>query len=231
MKRMYNPIILNDYVEKYDIEKYFNEDMKPFLELLLFNRGDHICKDGEKMDYLFFFIEGRAKVYTVLKNGKSLLLCFYNSVKVIGDVEFMNSEAATSNIQVIEDSYCIAIPMEKVREHLINDAKFLLFMCKSLGQKLNRLSKNSSINLLYPLENRLASYILATGITIENSGIKVLVFNENLTEISELLGTSYRHILRTLKILCENGVIKKKDSSFEVVDKHKLISLSADLYK
>ncbi len=84
--------------------------------------------------------------------------------------------------------------------------------------------KNSSINLLYPLENRLASYILATGERIDNNE-EIIKFNENLTEIAELLGTSYRHLLRTLNNLSCKGAIRKKINYFQVLDEKILKSL------
>lgn len=231
MKRIHDSKLASQYIEKHNINELFSKDISPYMELFLFNKGDHICKEGENLSYLFFLVEGKAKVYSSLSNGKTLLLCFYNSGKIIGDVEFMKLEPANSNIQVIEDSYCIAISLQKVREYLLDDAKFLRFMCESLSQKLNRLSKNSSINLLYPLENRLASYILATGTNANINEINVLIFNENLTEIAKLLGTSYRHLLRTLNILCKNGILKKRNSCFEVIDRNMLINLAADLYR
>ncbi|MFH4289055.1 helix-turn-helix domain-containing protein, partial [Acinetobacter baumannii] len=83
--------------------------------------------------------------------------------------------------------------------------------------KLNRLSKNSTINLLYPLENRLASYMLAAGERAVQHGNRI-VFSGNLTETAELLGTSYRHLLRTLNVFCDKEIIKKNDGCFEVVN-------------
>lgn len=85
--------------------------------------------------------------------------------------------------------------------------------------------KNSSINLLYPLENRLASYILATGERVNNNEERIIKFNENLTEIGELLGTSYRHLLRTLNNLSCKGAIRKKSNYFQVLDEKILKSL------
>ena len=201
------------------------------MELVLFKKNEYICRENEDINYLFFFVEGKAKVYTTLSNGKSLLLCFYQEFKVLGDLELMNSQTASTNVQVIEDAYCIAISLEKAKSYLFNDVKFLRYVCASLSEKLNRCSKNSSINLLFPLENRLASYILVTGESIDNNEKKTIKFNENLTEISELLGTSYRHLLRTLNILCVKGAMVKKDNCFEVVDEMILRKLAADLYK
>jgi len=220
MLKIHNKKAMEEYVLKYNINDIFTEDMRPFMELLLFKKGEYICRDNEKLNYLFFFVDGKAKVYSTLSNGKSLLLCFYQGFKVLGDLEMINSEPASTNVQVIEDTYCIGISTEKVKTYLLDDAKFLRYICNSLGEKLNRCSKNSSINLLYPLENRLASYILATGEDLD----------ESLTEISELLGTSYRHLLRTLNNMCQEGLIKRNDTGFEIIDKKVLTKLASDLY-
>lgn len=223
--------LMNKYILKHEIGEIFAENMMPHMELLLFKKNEYICRDGEPLDYFLFFVEGKAKVLITLSNGKSLLLCFYQDFQVLGDLEITNLQTASSNVQVIEDAYCIGISLEYVRANLLNDSKFLRFICSSLGEKLNRLSKNSSINLLYPLENRLASYILAAGERVDNSSKKTIELNENLTEISELLGTSYRHLLRTLNILCSKNIMKKKRGSYEVIDEANLINLAADLYR
>jgi len=221
---------VDKYILKYEINEIFTEDMRPFMELFLFRRNEFICRESEKINYFFFFVEGKAKIYTTLSNGKSLLLSFCQGFNVLGDLEIIELEKASSSVQVLEDTYCIGISFEDMRAYSINDAKFLRFICNSLGQKLNRCSKNSSINLLYPLENRLASYILATSENMDDSGKRILEFNENLTEISELLATSYRHLLRTLNVLCLKGAIKKRDNYFEVIDEKTLKKLAADLY-
>ena len=185
---------LNKYILKYTMNDIFTKDMKPFMELLFYKKNEHIMKESEEINYLLFLVKGKAKVYVTLSNGKSLLLCFYQGFKVLGDLEIIDSKNAASNVQVIEDTYCIGISFANVRTYLLNDAKFLKFICSSLGEKLYSCSKNSSINLLYSVENRLASYIITTGERIDESGQASTIFDENLTEIAELLGTSYRHL-------------------------------------
>lgn len=220
MFKIHDKKSMEEYILKYNINNIFTEDMRPFMELLLFKKGEYICRDNEKLNHLFFFVDGKAKVYLTLSNGKSLLLCFYQDFEILGDLELINSEPATTNVQAIVDTYCIGISTEKVKAYLLNDTKFLRYICNSLGEKLSRCSKNSSINLLYPLENRLASYMLTAG---EN-------LDESHTEISELLGTSYRHLLRTLNDMCQKGLIKKNDTGFEIIDKKSLTKLASDLY-
>lgn len=229
MERILDNKKLNFFITKYNINEVFSLDMKPYMELLLFNRNEYICKADEKLNYLFFFVKGKAKVYTSLSNGKSLLLCFYRPFKIIGDVEFMNIETANSNIQVIEETYCVGISFDNIRRLVLDDCKFLRFICDCLGEKLIRLSKNSSINLLYPLENRLASYILAT--CDNNEDKDNVIFDGNLAEVSELLGTSYRHLLRTLNILSNRCAIKKKGHFYEILNIDILEKLAGELYE
>jgi CRP/FNR family transcriptional regulator, putaive post-exponential-phase nitrogen-starvation regulator len=231
MKRIINQMELEKYINKYTMNDLFSRDMKSFMELLFYKKNEYIAKDSENMKYLLFLVKGKAKVFMTLSNGKSLLLCFYQEFKVLGDLEIMESQKAVTNVQVIEDSYCIGIPIAAVKEYLLEDAKFLRFICSSLGNKLTRCSKNSSINLLYSLENRLASYIYTTGNRIPTQEGSKIVFEENLTHIAELLGTSYRHLLRTLTTLCKKNIIKKTGSFYEVTDEKVLYDLSSDLYR
>jgi CRP-like cAMP-binding protein len=221
---------LEFYIAKYDLQNIFSVDMKKFMELFLFNKNEYICKIDEKIEYIYFFVDGKAKVYTMLGNGKSLLVSFYKPLMIIGDVECIHLNAASSNVQVIEDTYCIAIEFDKIQKYALEDAKFLRYMNESLGKKLIRLSKYSSINLLYPLENRLASYLLAVTPPSNEQISSSLDKDCNLTEMAELLGTSYRHLLRTLNKLCENGCIVKNRDSYEIRDRARLEELSGEGY-
>jgi CRP/FNR family transcriptional regulator, putaive post-exponential-phase nitrogen-starvation regulator len=231
MRKVIDDDRLEHYISKYKINEIFSSDMKKYMELFLFHKGEYICKSSERLEYLFFFVEGRAKVYSTLSNGKSLLLCFYKSFKVLGDVEFMYYETANSNVQSIEDTYCIGISFENIRKFALDDSRFLRYICDNLGEKLIRLSKYSSINLLYPLENRLASYILADTSNTMKEGKSLIVFEGNLSEVAELLGTSYRHLLRTLKDFSMQKLIKKNMQMYEILDLEKLKKLAGDLYE
>lgn len=243
-----DPIKLKYYIEKFQIIELFTEDPTDKMDLYYFKKGEYICREEEKMRYLYFFVSGSAKVYSVLSNGKSLLLAFYDGFRMLGDVELFGKQTASSNVEVIKDSYCLGIPMDYAKNVLVSDNKFLQFVCKTLGDKLNRSSKNSSINLLYPLENRLSSYIYAmvsdrvtdsgyfsgqsTKISQSNrSDNETPKFSGNLTEIAELLGTSYRHLLRTLNALVAKSILEKEKNCYRVIDLEQLEKLAADLYR
>lgn len=228
MIKLENKNKLTFYLNKFNIEEIFSQDIKKHMELHFFKKGSHICKKGEKLDYFYFFVKGRAKVYTSTPNGKSLLIRFYSPLQVIGDVEITCDENADSSIQAIEDCLCIGIPIEIIQKLSTYDPKFLAFVCQQLSYKLTSTSASTSLNLLYPLENRLASYLLA--LYPNNLSPKDKVANDNFTQIAELLGADYRHFLRIVNKLCDKNIIKKEKRSLVIIDRDALSELAVDLY-
>ena len=225
MKKIEDPFIIEKYYNELNMQEIFINDVTKHMKLLKFDKYEE-----EDLEYLLFFIQGKAKVFKTLPNGRNLLLAFYNSIRVIGDIEIVKNQSATSTIQALSTCYCLAIPMKKARLELTNDRKFLKFTCESLAEKLAAVSMNSSINLLYPLENRLASYINEFLTNDEDSNIYI-DFDENLVNIAELLGSSYRHLLRTLNTLSKKGVLEKEDGKYKVINKVLLEELAGDLYQ
>ncbi len=228
MNRVKDFNLINKYINIHNIGSLFNSDIKENLELLFFDKRELIFKKGDEINYLMFFVEGKAKVYMTLENGKFLLLDFYKELDTLGDLELVTNDVSTCNVEAIEPCVCIGISIKLIKNMYCKDTNLLNFLCTSLGEKLKRSSRNSSINLLYPLENRLASYIISIGVKEENKYFK---FDETLTIISELLGTSYRHLLRTLNNLCDKKILSKKDGLYIILDYKKLKTLSADIYR
>ena len=198
------------------------------MELHFFKKGSHICQKGDKLDYFYFFVKGRAKVYISTPNGKSLLIRFYSPLQLIGEAEITCDKDADCNIQAIEDCICIGIPINIIQEISTYDPKFLKFICQSLSYKLTSTSASTSLNLLYPLENRLASYLLALYPSDLNPEDKVMT--DNFTQLAELLGADYRHFLRIVDKLCSKNIIKKEKRSLVIVDRQALSELAVDLY-
>ena len=225
-----DPKKIEKFMEIYEMDKLFSDNMEEYMTLYMFNTNDYICREEEQLENMYFLVQGKAKVSKHLENGKSLLISFYRPLTIIGDVEFIGHKVTDCSVQAIEDTYCIGINFDIVRSKLIKDCKFLLNICRYLSDKLRDGSNNSSINLLYPLENRLASYIVAF-VNTNDDKVEKFIFKESYSEISELLGTSYRHLSRTLNKFCLEGILKKCEKEYIIQDFEKLLSLAKDLYK
>lgn len=223
MEKINNPELFNFYLKQNKLDNFFSEDLINKMELFIFNKGEYICKVSEPVEYLFFLVKGKCSVFNMVENGKSLLICFYNNFEVLCEFEFFNDGISKTNIKAVEDTYCLGISVPKYKGELIKDIKLLNFLCAHLCKKLERSDRNNSINLLYSLENRLASYILFT----QKEGC----FFSNYTQLAEHLGTSYRHLLRVLCGLCSKGVLMKKEDGYHIKNIHLLKEISGDYYE
>ena len=151
MKRLFNSDILLSYVEKYDLNSIFEKDMLKHMELFIFDKGELICTKGNELKYMYFLVSGKLKIYTLHDNGKSILLRFYKPLNVLGDVEFLTDFKIQCNVESLNESILIGLPLNVLHKNADNDAKFLRFITKNLSYKLYTISNATSINLLYPL--------------------------------------------------------------------------------
>lgn len=214
--------LLEFYIKKYQLNKYFSNSKIFDFTILEYEPNEYICTYGSTLKYLYFFLEGKAKTYTTLSNGKSLLHCFCTPISILGEIELVTNIPTCTNVMALTNVVCIGIPLITQHELLLNDITFMKFISCELAKKLNRFSNNSSNNLLNPVEKRLASYIIST----ESNNI----FSSNLTEVAELLGTSYRQLLRVLNKLCSSELLYKKNNIYIIKDKNKLLELGEDIY-
>ncbi|OPJ54660.1 regulatory protein YeiL [Clostridium chromiireducens] len=154
-----------------------------------------------------------------------MLLKFYSDFISIGDLELLRNKPIQCNVEAIEDSYLIAIPSEILRKKYIDNVDFLHYLVNSLSEKLEATINNSSYNYVYPLINRLASY-LVEHITDK----KHIMIDSSFKEIAQFLGTTYRHLGRTIKELELQDIIKCDNKIIYILDEDKLRELSKNMY-
>lgn len=186
-------------------------------------RGEYICMAESPLGAVFIVVSGRAKVSFTAENGRSLLLGFYQDGGLIGDLEFMtDSDTAHMGVQAVTPVTCLSVPVAANREELLENARFLMCAGNGLAKKLGSSNDNCAQIILYPLETRLCSYIAATA----EDGY----FREKLTETAELLGASYRHLMRALAGLCEKRLLEKRGRAYFVRDRDALMRAGMGLY-
>ncbi|WP_261856902.1 cyclic nucleotide-binding domain-containing protein [Clostridium folliculivorans] len=226
-----NRSTIEAFKDLHNIDSYFSSDMTTHMEIHIFEKGELVYRSNEEIEYFYFLVKGKCKVYTLLQNGKSLLLRFYNPLMVMGDLEFISESTANCNVEAVHSCTFIGISLDVIRKYAKDDAIFLRHICKSLSEKLATSAVSNSINLLYPLENRLASYMLAISSEEDLSTSLKGIVAERFTEIAELLGTSYRHLLRIINKLCDQKIIARNGNSLVILDYERLENLAGDLYQ
>jgi len=154
-----------------------------------------------------------------------MLLKFYKDLNTIGDLELLKNLPICCNIDAIEDTYMIAVSVDILRKEYFNDSKFLRHLVESLSEKLYATINNSSYNSVYPLINRISSYLVEHLIHRD-----YVILNSSFLEIAQFLGTTYRHLNRTLNELEAKSIIRCENKTIYILDEEKLRDLAKNLY-
>ncbi|HCQ88880.1 MULTISPECIES: Crp/Fnr family transcriptional regulator [unclassified Clostridium] len=225
MRRISDNNLLNHYIDKHNMENIFDKDMLKYAQLHFYEKDEYILEAESELQYYYLLVDGKIKISYLFENGKSMFLKFYKEFNTIGDLELLKNIPIRCNIDAIEDTYLVAIPTDILRKKYLNNIKFLHHLIDSLSEKLYATINNSSYNFVYPLINRLSSY-LVEHITDKD----YIILSSSFIEIAQFLGTTYRHLNRTFKELETEGIIKCDNKTVYILDENRLRELSKNLY-
>ncbi|MDK8190844.1 cyclic nucleotide-binding domain-containing protein [Paenibacillus sp. UMB7766-LJ446] len=219
MEEYQNEHQLLHYLKQYQLESVFHEPLRTHMTLCHFEKCELICREGETSEYLYVLVEGKIKIFTTSPQDKTLVLCFKTPLEVVGDVEYVRESDIVNTVQAVSPVVMLRIHYQWLAELASDYAPLLKFLLKIISHKFYIDSNFSNFNLMYPVEVRLASYLLS--ISTEEAG--AVVHEEldafNLTDIANLIGTSYRHLNRVIQKLCADGLIIRDQGFIMVKDR------------
>ncbi|OMC68471.1 hypothetical protein BK126_11585 [Paenibacillus sp. FSL H7-0326] len=228
MKLLHNEDLLMRFIQTYELDILLNtvniHDMKLY-ELM---HGDRVCSSGDDIDHLFFLVQGRLKVYTTMSNGKSLALRFNDPLSLIGDVELVTKNKASTTVECVRPAILIGISYSALNQHYITQPAFLHFLLEHMCYKLTSLNRSSSVNLLYPLDKKFAGYLTSMMLDSETGVVLNKISSRSLNGIADLLGTSYRHLNRVVKQFTEIGILERRRGELILLDEQKLRDMAPD---
>lgn len=198
-----------------------NPDLLSGCQLHRYASGETIFRQGCALETLLFVIRGTAKVCLNARNGRNLILCYYASEGMLGDVEFATGEsAATTTVIAVTDFLCAAVPLSENAESLKGNLAFMNRVADGLSRKLLRSCDAHVASALYTSEQRICSYILMA----RRNGW----FREYLTDTAQTVGVSYRHVLRIMNALCDAGILSKTGAGYKIEDMEALQNRSCE---
>lgn len=226
-----NAVQRQSYLDRHGFSQFLPPQAIRALRLCLFSSGEYLCREGDPTRSLLFLVDGRCRVIRSLQNGKESLICFYEDFAILGELELICalspgrvSFPLINTVQAIGPVCCLALPIDLAQALLWEEPLFLRYLCPRLAQKLVKNNQDLSINLHYPVDQRLASYLFRSCSSSE------ALFWENHTHLAEYLGCSHRQLLRVLQRFREAGLLKKEGNAYRILDMPRLKKLAGDIY-
>lgn len=165
-------------------------------------------------------VKGKLKIFTTTKEGKTFILCFKHPLEAIGDIEYVQQTDMVNTVEAVTEVHMLRISHQALMRHAKDDSRVLTFLLKGITNKFYTKSNDLSFHLLYPVEVRLASYLLSV-LTGDNSASAL-----RLTDAASLIGTSYRHINRVIQQFCEKGLIERRRGKITILDREGLLEIA-----
>lgn len=228
MKEIKDTERLKEYLQSYRIESVFNEEIMPYLSLFYFDQGELICSQGEATQYLYVLVKGKVKIFTTSEEGKTLILSFKKPLEVIGDIEYVQEINTINTVEAVSPVVMIGVRQSVLRRFLKEHSPFLQFLLDIITKKFYVKSNSMRFNLMYPVEVRLANYLLSVAYDENNALVNGQLSTSNLTDIANLIGTSYRHLNRVILQFCTEGLVERKKGAILIKDLEGLKAIAKD---
>lgn len=222
MKEIQDSAQLQAYMNQYGFQDIFNEKLKSSMTLYDFERGELICSQGDLAESLYILVKGKIKVFTTSPEGRSLILNFTTPVEVIGDIEYVQNIKIMNTVEAVTPVQMIGVPCRLMRKYGQDSPALLSFLLDVITRKFHQKNNTLRFNLLYPVEVRLASYLLSVTYDDSDPGYQGKLSTLVLTDVANLIGTSYRHLNRTIRKMCQDGLIIRSKGFLIVKDREGL---------
>lgn len=218
---------INGYFARTELGRIFDLDVAQHCRLFQYERGELICENGADVEYLLFMVKGEAKVYTLLENGKSYLLRFEKPMIVYGDIEVLFDQVYSANVEAMNSCCCLGIPIGYIRRYCLDNPVFLKYVIGTLSARLDAISHMSTSNLLLPLKNKFASYLMAH----KEPNNHNVVIQRSYVNLADQLGATYRHLSRVMSDMTDEGLIERNGKKFVLIDLETLSELAGNTYR
>lgn len=193
-------------------------DMFP---IITFHNNDYILIEGDSVDSMYFLLTGKIKVFKNYENGKTMLVRLFDHFTILGDIEYILEKEVQCTVQAVGDVKFIKVPFNYMDKEYRRDTNFLNNILIQLSSKILLTNDQAALNLMYSLDTRFASYLLS----FANSDTNIVDLPK-LEDVSNNLGTSYRHLSRTIKKFIEKGAIMKNKKTIRIKNKKLLLEIS-----
>ena len=208
--------IIQDFLARPEIRQVFPDHYQKQLRLVVYGADEAICQQDDQLTALSLVVKGKVKIVRRLFNGKDYILDISTHPNLIGDIELLTGQAIVSSVIALDKVWVVQLPLSN-RQELLSDSTFLYMVGKGLATSLYQQNIQVASNIGYSVKERLATHIL----NIENQGH----FQLELHLLADSFGTSYRHLLRTIKDFLEKNIISKQGKDYQICDRKTLEKL------
>ncbi|EJQ12677.1 Crp/Fnr family transcriptional regulator [Bacillus cereus] len=220
--------LIIQYLKAYNLLEIFSGISTDNFQVNHFEKGKLICDKDDEIHRLYFVDKGKVKVYTITPEGKKLILRFINPLAIVGDIELIQNSKVHNVVEACSDVVAISITNTVIRNKLLHDPICMNFLLENIANTLKISTRFTALNLLYPVEVRVASYLLSISTDSNGNMYKEDLDSTSVSSIADFIGVSYRHVIRVLQKFYSEKLIEKNNGVIVIKDFSRMKEVAKD---
>ena len=213
MQMMNNPELKNQYVRSLDSR--FSEEL--VCDLIECEPGEAILRQGEDLDYLYFLMRGKVKIYSTSMEGKGLIVAFNRPIQLFGDIEFLQQSAIIHTVEALGTVHLLRFTIAEAKRLQVETA-FNAYLLDVISRKFYTKSQVLSFHLLNEASTRFASYLLSISHNENGQFVEPFVKRKDLAAIAEFIGITTRHQNRIILKFAQEHILERTDAGIVILN-------------
>ena len=198
-----------------DLEKVFKNKQQ-----YLYKKDKTIYCKGNSSNFIFYLISGEVKTYSTHEEGKELISGIFEKHDFFGFTSLSKNAPYKENAIAIKESKLLKISKKEVFDLIKQNPQISINFMEILTENMNSLKENL-IHMAYDsVRKRTAASLLILHRKSESKKIEISRY-----DLASLVGIAKETLIRTLKEMKEEGIIKTGRNSIKIVDLNKLKSI------
>jgi CRP-like cAMP-binding protein len=196
--------------------------------LRMYDRGEHVFREGDPSDFFVVIVTGRVKVYKQTPAGNDLILEIFGAGGPLGAVAAYESRPYPASAEALEPTTCLLIPRPQFFALLEQHPSLVRGLLSSLSHRLVELTTRLTELTGGRIETRFARLFLKLGDQLgrqERGGLFVPL-PLSRQELADLTGTTIETCIRIMSRWGKEDVLRTEKDGFVLIDRPSLKALA-----
>jgi CRP/FNR family transcriptional regulator, dissimilatory nitrate respiration regulator len=186
-------------------------------------RRSVLFRAGDTPAALYFVLAGRVRVAR-RANGGSTVLHFEEAGGVLGEIPVFGGGSYPATASAVASVSCAVLEAGVVERLLAEEPEFTRFALRRIARRAHTLLERLEELTEYSVTARVAGYLSARSDVMQRHEVDL---GMSQAALADRLGTAREVVVRSLRALCDVGVVRRVGRSrFAVVDARRLRELA-----
>ncbi len=191
---------------------------------LYFKKGDDPLSYADTLNYFYFIMSGKIKIYQVdLYSAKEQTLYMLSYGDMFDVVSLLDKQPNAYLSEVLEDTHIIQVPLRDVETMIAEDARFRHYFYHYLAQQLKSMEELAVSLSFYDVYQRVLHLFSRFTEVIDGKAQLKVIDSLNHEDLASMIGTVRKVLNRSLQRLKKDGIIDISRKKIHIKNFQKLL--------